>query len=338
MTTIYMKNCITMAFAAVMLTGCVSYNGLTVDADNMVDEANRAYAQQAQNAFVARMKAPARPVVITEAPEIGIFLDATRSPFGGHPLCNNLAVRKEVAVALKAQLRDKVSNIKDFKLVEETQAMVAVGDEVVHSKNYLLTYNVTSLELKENAIGSLTTQLVGSSLGGKTGHAVSNQKFWEGVAKVEVRLFKPDGTTPIFTFTGDGVYRKMIDIHSPLDKTFLLEAVKIAANNAMNGYVQKFGPPMFVTDTCQGGQFAKLNIGAKFGVQTGQYVEFYRNIVREGLSGEQEVSQKVVGNGIVGKKNAPVESNGAWVFIENFDANNRSVFRWTSARIMPVAK
>lgn len=338
MKTIGMKQSLVFAFATAMLVGCVSYNGRTVDADDMVDESNQIYAQQAQNAFVARMKAPARPVVVTEAPEMGIFLDAARSPFGGHPLCNNLVVRKEVALAFKAQLRDKVSGIKDFKLVEEAQSMVSVGDEVTPSQNYRLTYNVTSLELKENASGSLATGLAGAALGGRVGGKVSDQKFWDGVAKVEIRLFKPDGTTPIFSFVGEGVYRKMVDASSPLDKTFLLEAVKIAANNAMKGYVEKFGPPIFVSDTCQGGQFAKLSVGSKFGIQPGQRVEFYRNKVRKGVSGEDEVSRKVVGNGIVGGKNAPVEEDGAWVLVEDFDASNRSVFRWTSARIMSVAK
>ena len=338
MKTIGMKQSLVFAFAAAMLSGCVSYNGHTDDSDDIVDESNQMYAQQAQNAFVARMKAPARPVIVTEAPEMSIFLDAARSPFGGHPLCNNLAVRKEVALAFKAQLRDKVAGIKDFKLVEEVQTMVAVGDEVAPAPNYRLTYNITSLELKENASGSLATGLAGSALGGRVGGKVADQKFWDGVAKVEIRLFKPDGTTPIFSFTGDGVYRKMVDAYSPLDKTFLLEAVKIAANNAMKGYVEKFGPPIFVSDTCQGGQFAKLNVGSRFGVQAGQRVEFYRNKVRKGVSGEDEVSRRVVGSGIVGGKNAPVDEDGAWVFVEDFDESNRSVFRWTSARIKSMAK
>ena len=102
----------------------------------------------------------------------------------------------------------------------------------------------------------------------------------------------------------------------------------------MDGYVKKFGPPVFVSETCQGGRFAKLNVGAKFGVQAGQRVEFFRNKIRKGLSGEDEVAKVVVGNGIVGEKNAPVQPDGAWVFIENYDEVNRSVFRWTSARIM----
>ena len=330
---------IASAFAVAMLSGCVSYSGQALSTDEMVDEENQAYASEAHKAFLARMKAPPRPVVVTEAPEMSIFLNPGSSVFGTQPLCNDINVRKEIALAFKAQLRQKVSTIKDFRLVEEAQAMVAVGDEAMQSPtNYRLTYNITSLELKENASGSLTTGLIGSSLGGRAGGTVANQKFWDGVAKVEVRLYKPDGTTLIFSFTGEGVYNKMVDANSPLDKTFLLEAVKIAANNAMDGYVQKFGPPIFVTDTCQGGQFVKLNIGSKFGVQPGQRVEFYRNKVRKGLSGEDEVARAVVGTGIVGDKNAPVEIDGAWVYVENFDALTRSVFRWTSARIVPAAK
>lgn len=323
----------TVVCVGALLSGCVSYNGRSLDADEIVDKDNQAYAAKAQEAFVARMNAPARPVVITEAPEMSIFLGP--KSFGGHPLCNDPAVRKEVALAFKSQLREKVLTIKDFSLKDEAQAMVAVGDEAAQAPNYRLTYNVTSLELKENAVGSLTTGLAGQALGGGAGKTVADQKFWDGVAKVEVRLFKPDGTTPVFSFVGEGVYNKMVDVHSPLDKTFLLEAVKIAANNAMDGYVQKFGPPIFVTDTCQGGQFARLNVGKKFGVQAGQHVEFYRNKVRKDAAGEDEVSRKVVGGGVVGARKAPVEDDGAWVLVDDFDEENRTVFRWTSARIVP---
>ena len=323
---------IATAFAGAMLAGCVSYNGQTLDTDDMVDEANQAYASAAQKAFLARMKAPPRPVVVTEAPEMGIFLNPSKSVFSGHPLCNDLSVRKEAALAFKAQLRQKVSAIKDFRLVEEAQAMVAVGDEVTDSQNYRLTYNITSLALREHATGFVSSGLVTTAI--TKGPRDSSEKYWDGVASVEVRLFKPDGTTQIFSFTGEGICTKTETATTPLDKTILEDAVKAAADNAMEGYVKKFGPQVFVTETCQGGQFAKLNIGSKFGVQAGQRVEFYRNKVRKGLSGEDEVSRVVVGNGIVGEKNAPVEADGAWVYVENFDALTRSVFRWTSARIM----
>lgn len=320
--------------AGAMMTGCVSYNGQVVDADELVDEANQAFAEQAQKSFEARMKAPPRPVVVTEAPEMAIFLDPSRSLFGGHPLCNSLAVRKEAALAFKAQLRQKVSGIKDFRLVEEQQAMVAVGDEVSSAQNYRLTYNITSLELKENAAGSLTTGLIGAAVGGGAGREVSSQKFWDGVATVEIRLFKPDGATSVFTFTGKGVYNKMVDGYSPLDKTFLVEAVKLAVNDAMEQYALKFGPPTYVTETCQGGQFAKLNVGSRLGVQPNAQVEFYRNVVRSGLNGGEEAARKPVAFGVVGGKGAPVEEDGAWVYVKDFDPASRKVFRWTSARLI----
>ena len=320
------------ACAGTILAGCVSYNGQTLTADDVVDPDNQAYASEAHKAFVARMKAPPRPVVVTEAPEMGIFLDPAKSVFSGHPLCNDLAVRKEAALAFKAQLRQKISSIKDFRLVEEAQAMVAVGDEVTASQNYRLTYNITSLALRESATGFVSSGVTTTAL--TKGQRNSGEKYWDGVATVEVRLFKPDGITQIFSFTGEGLCTKTETPTTPLDKTILSDAVKAAADNALEGYVKKFGPPIFVAETCQGGQFAKLNIGSRFGVQAGQRVEFYRNKVRKGLSGEDEVARVVVGNGIVGAKNAPVEPDGAWVFVENFDAVNRAVFRWTSARIM----
>ena len=334
-----MNKCVLIAAAvgALSFTGCVSYTGLSEAGDDLIDEANQPYAGAAQKAYIARMKAPPRPVTIKEAPGINLFLAPTA---GGHPLCQDLNVRKELAVAFKSQLRDKVANIKDFKLVDEHAPMVSVVAEgdAAQPQNYLMTYNITSIELRENAGGSLATGLAGTALGGSAGQMVANQKFWDAIAKVEVRLFKPNGTDCIFSFTGDGTYRKMVDANNPLSKDLLLGAVKAAANNAMDGYVVKFGPPIFVTDTCQNGQFARLSVGAKFGVQANQRVEFFRNRVRKSAMGEDEVSRQVVGTGIVGAKKAPIEDDGAWVLVDDYDASARRVFRWTSARILPVAK
>jgi len=321
-------------FIGAMVTGCTSYTGMTTDADDLVDDANQAYASDAQQKFIARMKAPARPVVIKEAPEMGLFLGPTVS--FGHPLCQDIAVRKELVLAFKGQLREKVGGMKDFKLLDEQgPAMVAVGDAAMQQPaNYRLTYNITSIELKENATGGLVTGIAGSAFGGGVGQKVADQKFWDGIAKVEVRLLKPDGTTPIFSFVGEGKFTKMVDAHSPLNKEILLGAVRAAADNAMAGYVQKFGPPIFVTDTCQGGLFARLSVGAKFGIQPNQKVEFYRNKVRKDAMGGEEVSRVVVASGIVGAKKAPVEDDGAWVLIDDFDSDMRKVFRFTSARIV----
>lgn len=328
---------VALAASALSFVGCVSYNGITEVGDDMVDEANQAYAGEAQKAYVARMKAPPRPVVIREAPGMNLFLAPAA---GGHPLCQNLAVRKELVVAFKDQLRDIVSGIKDFKLIDESTPMVSVVAEgdAPPPQNYLMTYNITSIELRENAGGSLATGLAGSAVGGRAGRQVANQKFWDAIAKVEVRLFKPNGTDCIFSFVGDGVFTKMVDANNPLSKDLLLGAVKAAADNAMAGYAVKFGPPIFVTDTCQNGRFARLSVGAKFGVQAAQRVEFYRNRVRKGATGEDEVSRQVVGSGIVGRAKAPVEDDGAWVLVNDYDVEKRTVFRWTSARILPTQK
>ena len=318
-------------------TGCVSYKGISEPGDDLADEANQAYAGAAQKAYVARMKATPRPVVIKEAPGMNLFLAPGAA---GHPLCRDLNVRKELVVAFKSQLREKVAGIKDFKLLDEQQPMVSVvaEGEGTAPQNYVITYNITSIELRENATGSLVTGLGGRAIGGSAGQLVADQKFWDAIAKVEVRLFKPNGTECIFSFTGDGTYRKMVDANNPLSKDLLLGAVKEAAKNAMDGYVVKFGPPIYVTDTCQNGQFVRLSVGAKFGVQAEQKVEFYRNKIRKGATGEDEVSRQVVGTGVVGIKNAPIEDDGAWVFVNDYNVDARKVFRWTSARILPAAK
>ena len=323
------KMIVAVAAGALSFAGCVSYKGVSEPGDDLTDEANSAYVGEAQKAFAARMKAPPRPVVIKEAPEMNLFLAAVS---GGHPLCQDLAVRKELVVALKGELRDKVSGIKDFKLIDEGAPMVSVvaEGEGAPPQNYLLTYNINSIELRENAAGSLATGLAGGK--------VADQKFWDAIAKVEVRLFKPNGADCIFSFTGDGTYTKMVDVHNPLSKDILVGAVNAAADNAMSAYAVKFGPPIFVSETCQNGRFARLSVGAKFGVQANQKVEFYRNKVRKGPTGEDEVSRQLLGSGIVGANNAPVEDDGAWVFVNDYNAEQRTVMRWTSARILPEKK
>ena len=317
-------------------TGCVSYKGISEPGDDLADEANQAYAGAAQKAYVARMKAPPRPVVIKEAPGMNLFLAPGAA---GHPLCRDLNVRKELVVAFKSQLREKVAGIKDFKLLDEQQPMVSVvaEGEGTAPQNYVITYNITSIELRENATGSLATGLAGQAIGGGAGKLVADQKFWDAIAKVEVRLFKPNGTECIFSFTGEGTFRKMVDANNPLSKDLPLGAVKEAAKNAMADYVVKFGPPIYVTDTCQNGQFVRLSVGAKFGVQAERQVEFYHHKVRKGLNGD-EVGRQVVGTGVVGIKNAPIEDDGAWVFVNDYNVDARKVFRWTSARILPAAK
>ena len=331
------------AVSAMSFVGCVSYKGLSEPGDDLADEANQAFARTAQEEFVKRLNAPARPVVIKEAPGMNLFLAPTtdRVPTtDAQTLCQSLVVRKELSVAFKSQLREKVAGIKDFKLIEDATPVInitAEGEAAV-PQNYLMTYNITSIELRENAVGSLATGLGGRAIGGGAGRLVAGQKFWDAIAQVEVRLFKPGGVECIFSFVGEGRYRKMVDENNPLSKDLLLGAVKAAANNAMEGYVVKFGPPIFVTDTCQNGQFARLSVGAKFGVVPNQKVEFYRNKVRQGVSGEAEVARQVVGTGVIGVKNAPVEDDGAWVLVNDYDEKRRTVFRWTFARILPAAK
>ncbi len=321
------KEMICAAGAVAMLAGCATqYTGIVGSGDDRTDEENMAYAAQAQKSYEKRMKAPPRPVVISEAPSMSFFL-APKSALTGHPLCCNLDVRKEVAIAGKGYLRDKVSSIKDFHLKDEAQSMVAVGDELPQASNYRLTYSITSLALRENDASRQAIDMVVSLAKGDA----QAKGSVDGVATVELRLFKPDGVTSIFSFTGKGVYNK---IGEQIDTMYLTEAVKLAIDDAMDQYIMKYGPPTFVTETCQGGAFARLNMGAQLGIQPGMAVEFYQNKVRKGLSGDDEVYRRVVGRGTVGENGAPVEPDGAWVYVEGFKPEQRTVFRWTSARIL----
>ena len=324
------------AASALTFAGCVSYTGISDVGDDLVDEANQPYAGAAQKAYIARLNAPARPVVIREAPGMGLFLNPTAS---GHPLCQDLNVRKELAVAFKGQLRDKVAGMKDFKLVDEAAPVISVVAEgdLPPPQNYVMTYNITSIELREGAVGNLAAGLIGRSVGGNAGQMVADQRSWDAIAKVEVRLFKPNGTDCIFSFVGDGVFSTVVGAYNSVTKDLLLGAVSAAVDSAMADYIVKFGPPIYVTDTCQNGRFARLSVGSKFGVLGGQRVEFYRNKVRAGLAGQEESSRQVVGTGVVGGSQAPVENDGAWVLVNDYDESRRTVFRWTSARILPSA-
>lgn len=329
---------LTFATGALLMTGCVSYTGIATDEDEKVDAGNQAYAAAAAKSYAARKNAKARPAIVKEAPGVNLFLES--KAFSSHPVCQNLALRKELLLAFKSQLREKVNTLKDFKLLEENApatSVVAEGEEAV-PQNYVFTYNISSIEIKQDSSGTLATGLAGAALGGSVGKTVADQKFWDGIAKVEVRLMDPTGTKCIFSYTGDGVVNKMVAADQPIDKSILLEAVKIAADNAIAGYITQFGPPIYVTDTCQGGQFVRLSVGSEYGIQPEQNIEFYQNKVRTSATGEEEVSRKVVGQGVVGVDKAPVEADGAWVRVSDFDSANRTVFRFTSARVLPSAK
>ena len=316
---------IAAAAASVLLfVGCVSYDGIAQMGDDLADESNQVYASAAQQDYLVRMKAPPRPVVIREAPGMSLFLAPSAV---GHPLCQDLNIRKELAVVFKSQLRDKVAGLKDFRLVEESMPVISVvaEGESAPPQNYLMTYNIVSLDLNP-VVGGVVLYSNGRRL-----------IEWNATAKVEVRLFKPNGTDCIFSFIGDGIYVQRVEESNP-PNDLLIGAVSAAVNHALADYVVKFGPPIFVTDTCQNGRFVRLSVGSKFGVRSGQKVEFYRNRVRPGLTGGEEVSRQVVGTGIVGARHAPVEDDGAWVFVNDYHDDRRTVFRWTSARILSSGK
>ena len=318
--------------AAMILTGCVQYTGIPMATDDMVDESNQPYASAAQKEYdelQADIAAGNRhKVAIVEDKNMALFLSPA---VGGHPICNNIAVRKELVLAFKGQLRERVAGLSDFTLLGEAETpMIQIGASAAPADLYRMSYNITSVELKENAGGTMAM----SALAG-VNQTMQQTRIYQATAKVEVRLFNPQNEV-VFSFTGDGS-DSSVSTDGP-NKDMLMKAVREAANNAISGYVVKFGPPMYVTDTCQGGQFAKLSVGAKFGLTAGQKVEFYKNTKRKSATGAEEDRQIVVGSGIVGEHKAPVEDDYAWVFVDDFKPEARAVFRFTSARVMSVRK
>ena len=316
--------------AALCVSGCVSYTGIPTATDDMVDEANQPYAAAAQKEFDERKECDPAPVEIVEDKMIAVFLN--QNPSSKYVICNDPQVRKELVLAFKTQLRDKVSGLREFKLLADAQSpLISVGLPPPGEQPYRMVYNIISVEMSENAGGTLA---LNAAIGSKGG-AASDAVIYKALAKVEIKLFNPANEV-VFSFLGDGS-DSSLSTDGP-NKDMLMKAVREAANNAISGYVVKFGPPIYVTDTCQGGQFAKLSVGSDFGLEAGQTIEFYRNSVRKSATGAEETRQIVVGSGEVGAGKSPVEPDGAWVKVNDFDPTARAVFRFTSARVMSVKK
>ena len=63
-------------------------------------------------------------------------------------------------------------------------------------------------------------------------------------------------------------------------------------------------------------------------------VEFFRHREKKSFDGKMELVEQRVGTGIVGKGGATVEPGCAWVYVEGYDKDERTVFQWTSAKLL----
>lgn len=319
--------------AAALLSGCISYTGAVMPGDDLVDEGNQAFARRAAETYAAR-KNFRRPVVIQEAEGVNLFLSPNWVPRSNNAraneLCRNIETRRAVLQGAKARLREVVQGLKDLELVGEAQPqLVSVSaDNQTGSSVYRITYNISNLDLQlREATDGLNLIRASSSR--------DNKAFYEWVANVtaEVRMIDPTGKA-VFTFNQIGVLTQTDDGSLNPNLTMLEQASTKAIDGAMKQYAHKFGPPMYVTETCQNGEFAKLNLGTDYGIQPGMQVEFIRHRVKKSLDGSEEMAPQRVGIGIVGRGNAPVTPDSAWVHVEGYDEKNRSVFQWTSAKLI----
>lgn len=318
---------------SLILSGCASYTGATFPGDDLVDEANQPFASKAAADFAARQRFR-RPVVIQEAEGVGLFLSPSYVPRSNNgranALCQNIETRRTILQSAKAQLRECVMGLKDLQLTGDAQApMVSISsDDQPAAKVYPITYNISNIDLQlRESRGVMDLIRAGSSR--------ENKIFYEWVANVsvEVRMINPDGET-VFTFNSIGTTSQADDGSLNPNVTMLEQAAAKGIAEAMKQYGYKFGPPIYVTDTCQNGEFAHLSVGSDYGIQPGMRVEFFRHREKRSLDGGVEMSGQRVGTGIVGKGGAPVEPNSAWVYVEGFDDKARTVFQWTSAKLI----
>ena len=190
-------------------------------------------------------------------------------------------------------------------------------------------------------IADITMSLSGVNSGSSARRATREAQriHWYFVdVTIELNLVSPDGKS-IFTFAENVLYPKKFPNTKP-DITLMKDAAAYAVQQAMNSYVIKFGPPLYVDETRGNGLFVRLSAGTEYGIQPGQRVRFYRNVIKKfpTLPGEPEkteVSKQFIREGIVGSCGAPVEKDHAWVYVKDNDQPGmRSVFTWTSAEII----
>lgn len=311
---------------ALFVSGCASYTGLVTPGDDQVDEGNKPFAAKAAADYRQRQQFR-RPVVIQEAEGIGMFLSPSYVPRSNdaqaNALCRNLEVRRTMVQSAKAKLREIVSGLRDLQLTGEGEVpMVSVSSDSERLPSvYRITYNIANLDLQLKVNQFVTVN-------GR------HPAEWTANASVEIRMIDPAGNA-VFTFPAQGVVSQSDDGSMRPNATMLEEAVCAGVAKAMSQYAFKFGPPIYVVDTCQNGEYARISIGTDYGIKQGMRVEFIRHRNRQGFDGNVEIAEQRVGTGTVGYGDAPVEAKCAWVHVDDYDAKApRSVFQWTSVKLL----
>lgn len=313
--------CLCFVVLIASLAGCISYTGTVMPGDDAIDEENKIYAQKAAHEFIQRLKFK-REVEIHEAEGMKLFLSPQYVPRTSdrrvNELCRNIEIRRAIASSAKACLKECVLGLQDLKLVGENEpAMISVeaDDDEDASTVYKITYNIANIDMQ---IRKITKELYS----------------WVANVSVEVQMVAPNGEN-VFNFSEMGTVSQYDDGSLLPNATMLEQAAVDGIKKAMKKYAVKFGPVLFVTETCQDGEFVRINAGTNFGIKPGMKIKFFRYRTVEGLDGEQEILETLVAMGTVGVANAPLEEKSAWVHIDGYDKKTpRSVFRWTLASVV----
>ncbi len=314
-------------------TGCMMYPGpgFVAPGDTMEDEANKAYVAQAQADYEARLQFR-RKLVIVPSEKVNVFLS-------NHVFSDmHVSKKRELLTICESQLREAVGGLRDFEIVG-SEAILS-GDSS-QSGIYRLSFDISDVQVREyNGMLGLSAQ------------NKNNQHRYYVAVKVDATLTDPAGKQ-VFKYSAVGSSNPSEPVNFSANNSWVLnhhtlvnDATSVAASSVLNSYARDFGPPMYVKELLGGGAFAQISAGSAYGIQPGQKVEFYRNRLRTlpSLPGEPpktELARDLVGYGVVGARNCPIESDSAWVFVKKNDVparegrpDEQAVRLWTSARIV----
>lgn len=346
--------------ALLVCAGCTTFTDcVTMAGDSATDDANMPYVAQHIKTYEARMKFK-KPVSITMSERAHRFLQLQqqRNRRGAGKVQLSLENRKDLLAAAEARLIQIVSNLRDFQLVGQEMTNVNTTGVTISrvdpsnkpSGPYVLTYNINNIELK-NARDT-TRELVNiAEIGMDLGGVSRNNKYRRAARKtqninwfyvsvaLEVNLTDPSGKN-IFSFAEDVTCPDYLPSSTP-SFAALKDAVNHAVSRAMAKYAIKFGPPLFVDQTVGNGLFVRLSAGSEYGIQKGHKVRFFRTVAQKypTLPGEPEkfkLSKQLIPIfGEVGARNAPVDRDHAWVYVDgNDEPETKAVYTWTSAEIV----
>lgn len=287
--------------------------------DRRFDTENAVYLAKAKQEFQTGWTKP-RPVNVVFAKEKGsIFLTKNMVPIFSE------AEKRGMLRVLEGKVRESVRQMSILK-------QVADGTPGA----YFLQYHIVNADIAERPvtrqvqIGTRPVRMGRVSIPMpvyRTDHGIA----FDHCMTVVVEFFNPQGEL-VFSYTGEGrvqgheAYGQHIDRRLAHNSQKMNEAVAVAYEQAMRNFANDFTPPMWVEQTIGNGAFLKLNVGKNHNLKVGDVIEFFRVV------NDQEI---VLGRGIVGDREAPLEHNNAWVsFPDNGDSKRNNVHIGTSARIV----